>query len=77
MRADYVDDSGADRSGTLYKFTLAPQVSLGDRFLSRPVIRAYATYARWTGGFKGEVGGNDYEDRTSGWAWGMRMEAWW
>ncbi len=75
--ADHVDDSGADRSGTLYKFTLAPQVSLGNEFLSRPVIRAFVTYATWSDSFKGLVGGNDYANDTSGWTWGIQMESWW
>jgi maltoporin len=75
--ADYVDNPGAGQSGTLYKLTLAPQVSLGDKFLSRPVLRAYVTYARWTDGIKGAVGGNDYATRNDGVVWGMQMESWW
>jgi maltoporin len=75
--ADHVQDSGIDRTGTLYKFTLSPQVSLGDKFFSRPVIRAYVTYAAWTDSFKGAIGGNDYMNQTSGWGWGVQMEAWW
>ncbi len=74
---DHVDDSGIHQSGTLYKFTLAPQVSLGNQFLSRPVIRAYVTCATWTDSFKGSVGGNDFANETSGWTWGMQMETWW
>jgi maltoporin len=54
--ADYVTDSGANRTGTLYKLTLAPQVSLGDQFFSRPVIRLYVTYAGWPNSFEGLVG---------------------
>jgi maltoporin len=74
---DHVDDSGIHQSGTLWKISLAPQVSLGNQFLSRPVIRAYVTYATWTKSFEGEVGGNDYANETSGWTWGMQMETWW
>lgn len=74
---DHVDDSGIHQSGTLYKFTLAPQVSLGDKFFSRPVLRAYVTYATWTESYKGYVGGNDYVNDTDGWTWGMQMEVWW
>jgi maltoporin len=74
---DHVDDNGLHQSGTLWKFTLAPQVSLGDKFLSRPVIRAYVTCATWTKSFEGEVGGNDYANETSGVTWGMQMETWW
>jgi maltoporin len=74
---DHVDDSGIHQSGTLYKVSLAPQVSLGDKFFSRPVIRVYVTYAAWTESFKGYVGGSDFMNDTSGWTWGMQMETWW
>ncbi len=74
---DHVDDSGAGPSGTLYKLTFAPEVSLGNKFFSRPILRAYVTYAAWTDGFKGSVGGNDYMDATAGWVWGLQMETWW
>jgi maltoporin len=74
---DHVEDTGINQSGTLYKFTLAPQVSLGDKFFSRPVIRAYVTYATWTESYKGYVGGNDFMNDTDGWTWGMQMEVWW
>ena len=39
--ADWVKDDNAGTDGVLYKLTLAPQVSLGGRFMSRPVIRAF------------------------------------
>ena len=75
--ADYVDDSGAGCRGTLYKLTLAPQISLGEQFFSRPVIRFYVTYAGWPTSFEGKVGGNDYTTATSGLTWGAQMETWW
>jgi maltoporin len=75
--ADYVNDSGTDQRGVLGKMTLAPQVSLGDRFFSRPVIRAFVTYAVWSDGFRGQIGGNDYVNDTSGLTWGIQMESWW
>jgi maltoporin len=45
--------------------------------MSRPVIRAFVTYAAWPTSFKGQVGGNDYVDSTSGWTGGIQMECWW
>jgi maltoporin len=74
---DYVDDSSLNRNGSLYKLTLAPQISMGGKFFSRPVLRAYVTYAGWGNSFEGAVGGNDYANQTHGWAWGAQMEAWW
>jgi maltoporin len=74
---DYVDDSSLPRAGTLYKLSLAPQVSLGDHFFSRPVLRMFVTYAGWSNSFKGAVGGNDYANETQGLTCGVQMESWW
>lgn len=74
---DYVDDSALRTRDYLYKLTVAPQVSLGNLFFSRPAIRGYVTYAGWGNNFRGKVGGPDYLDRTEGWAFGIQMETWW
>jgi maltoporin len=74
---DWVKDESANDSSYLYKLTLAPQVSLGGRFMSRPVIRAFVTYAHWGDDFVGEVGGQDYQARDNGFTYGVQMEAWW
>jgi maltoporin len=74
---DYVRSDSVNPSGNLYKLTLAPQVSLGDRFMSRPVIRAFLTYAHWSDEFVGRVGGNDYQNLSEGLTYGVQMEAWW
>jgi len=75
--ADWVKNDAAGTSDTLYKFTLAPQVSLGGRFMSRPVIRAFFTYATWGDDFVGQVGGLDYANENDGFTYGVQMEAWW
>lgn len=74
---DWVKDEAADTSGYLYKLTLAPQVSLGNKFFSRPVIRGFVTYAQWGDDFQGQVGGNDYANEDHGLTYGVQMEAWW
>lgn len=74
---DWVSDSATGHGGTLGKLTLAPQVALGSEFLSRPVLRAFLTYASWSDGLQGEVGGVSYAGRNSGWTWGVQMESWW
>lgn len=74
---DWVRDTGADTSGVLGKVTVAPQVSVGNQFDSRPVIRAFATAAFWGQDFVGKVGGADYVDKNRGFNAGMQMEAWW
>lgn len=74
---DWVKNDEAGTSDYLYKVTLAPQVSLGRRFMSRPVIRAFVTYGHWGDDFVGQVGGFDYSDRNQGVTFGVQMEAWW
>lgn len=74
---DWVSDTVGGDGGTLGKLTLAPQVSLGDQFFSRPVLRAFVTYGLWSEGLEGEIGGPDYATSESGWTWGVQMESWW
>lgn len=63
--------------GWLRKFTIAPQIGAGRKFFSRPVLRAFLTYASWSNGFRGLVGGVPFEDRTSGLTYGVQAETWW
>jgi len=74
---DWVKDEDAHSSDYLYKLTLAPQVSLGRLFMSRPVVRAFVTFAEWGSDFRGQVGGNDYANEMRGLSYGVQMEAWW
>ena len=74
---DWVKDEKAGTDGNLFKVTLAPQVSLGGRFMSRPVIRAFVTYATWSDDFVGQVGGLDYRTANQGFTYGLQMEGWW
>jgi maltoporin len=63
--------------GWLRKFTVAPQIGAGRKFFSRPVLRVFLTYANWSNGFRGLVGGIPFEDRTSGLTYGVQAETWW
>lgn len=74
---DHVDSKRLNSADQLYKLTVAPQVSLGGRFSSRPAIRAYFTYAAWGDNFVGQVGGLDYASKNHGFSFGMQMETWW
>jgi maltoporin len=74
---DWVSGTASGHEGMLGKITLAPQVSLGDEFFSRPVLRAFLTYAMWANGLRGGVGGPDYASDDEGWSWGVQMESWW
>ena len=63
--------------GWLRKFTIAPQIGAGREFFSRPVLRAFITYANWSEGLKGFVGGPAYLNKTSGFSFGLQAETWW
>jgi maltoporin len=62
--------------GWLRKFTIAPQLAAGRKFFSRPVLRAFLTYANWSDGLRGFVGGTPYLNRTGGLTYGVQAETW-
>jgi maltoporin len=62
--------------GWLRKFTIAPQIGAGRKFFSRPVLRAFLTYANWSDGFRGFVGGVPFMNRTNGLTYGVQAETW-
>ncbi|HWP09535.1 MAG TPA: carbohydrate porin [Polyangiaceae bacterium] len=74
---DWVKDKAAGTQGTLLKVTAAPQISINNRWASRPVVRAFVTGAFWSDDFVGRVGGPDYATSHEGLNAGMQMEAWW
>jgi maltoporin len=63
--------------GWLRKFTIAPQIGAGQKFFSRPVLRAYLTYGNWSDGLRGFVGGVPFQNRTDGFTYGVQAETWW
>ena len=63
--------------GWLRKFTISPQIGAGRKFFSRPVLRAFLTYANWSDGFRGFVGGIPFQNRTDGFTYGVQAETWW
>jgi maltoporin len=63
--------------GWLRKFTIAPQIGAGPKFFSRPVLRTFLTYASWSDGLRGYVGGVPYRNRTNGLTYGVQAETWW
>ena len=66
-----------DAEGVLGKFTIAPQIQPEAKHFARPSIRAFFTYAVWSDGFEGQVGGTSYAKDTSGISAGVQMEVWW
>jgi maltoporin len=63
--------------GWLRKVTIAPQIGAGRKFFSRPVLRTFVTYANWSDGFRGLVGGTPFLKRTSGLTYGVQAETFW
>jgi maltoporin len=74
---DWVKSDPLGTDGHLWKITLAPQISRGGKFFSRPVARAFVTYAAWSEDLKGQVGGFPYENALDGLSYGVQVEAWW
>ena len=73
---DYTSQSGLDK-GSLYKMTLAPQITPFNKILTRPVLRAYFTYAKWSEAFIGQVATNSFAEQSQGLSIGIQMEVWW
>jgi maltoporin len=73
---DYTMQEGIDR-GTVLKMTLAPQIAPLNKIMSRPALRAYFTYAHWSGAFMGQVATSAYADQNQGVSFGLQMEVWW
>jgi maltoporin len=74
---DHTHSSTGQYDGWLRKFTIAPQIGAGRKFFSRPVLRAYLTYADWSDGLRGFVGGIPFQNRTNGLTYGVQAETWW
>lgn len=80
---DEVKPDGASRR-TLNKITIAPQISAGRQFFSRPVLRAFYTYARWNDAAQAAAPAGDtlsatgvFGSSTNGSTFGIQAEAWW
>lgn len=68
----------------LNKVTVAPQLAKGRGFFSRPVLRAFVTYADWNAAARDALenpvaGGATgvYGLKTEGISYGIQVEAWW
>jgi maltoporin len=73
---DRTESGTGQYQGWLRKFTIAPQLGAGRKFFSRPVLRAFLTYANWSDGLRGFVGGTPYLNRTNGLTYGVQAETW-
>ena len=76
---DYVQDDYSRLNSYLFKGTAALRVASGKEFFSRPEVRLFATYAQWGKNFTGYpgVGGDAFNNSTSGMTFGLQCETWW
>lgn len=74
---DRTQSANGQYEGWLRKFTIAPQIGGGRGFFSRPVLRLFMTYASWSNGLRGYVGGRPFRNQTSGLTFGVQTEVWW
>jgi maltoporin len=74
---DHTHNRAANYDGWVRKFTIAPQIGAGRKFSSRPVLRAFLTYASWSDGLQGSVGGIPFANKTNGFTYGVQAEHWW
>ena len=73
---DYSEIETGEEGG-LFKLTVAGELTPEIGFFSRPALRMYLTYAKWSDEFRGLIGGNAHEEDTYGLALGVQMESWW
>lgn len=80
---DEVKPDGGDRR-TLNKITIAPQISAGRQFFSRPALRVFYTYAKWNDAAQAAAPAGDtlsatgvFGSSNNGSTFGIQAEAWW
>jgi maltoporin len=80
--ADFVDPrEGSWRD--LAKVTLAPEIAVGRKFLDRPVVRLFGTYAKWNsaaadnGVVLSDSHMSPFANQRYGLTFGVQAEAWW
>ena len=63
--------------GSLFKLSVAPQITPAFKFLSRPSLRGFATWAHWSDTFRGSIAAATDPNAVRGVAFGVQMETWW
>lgn len=78
---DYIDNQTISKKGWLNKITFSPQLSWDYGFYSRPVLRPFITYAKWSDNLIGDVGnapdGPVFNNKNNGLTYGLSFEIWW
>ncbi len=80
---DLVKKTNGAPPQSLAKFTFAPAIAAGKGFMSRPELRVFATYARWSEAARvatidsAHIYTENYITYLSGWTFGLQGETWW
>jgi maltoporin len=74
---DHTRSDSGQYEGWLRKVTIAPQIGAGRQFFSRPVLRGFVTFANWSDGLRGLVGGTPFGTDKNGVTYGVQLETWW
>ena len=74
---DHTHSRSGGYDGWLRKFTISPELKAGNKFFSRPALRAFLTYGDWSDGLRGFVGGVPFVNKTNGFTYGVQAEHWW
>jgi maltoporin len=82
---DLVKKTNGAPPQSLAKFTFAPAITAGKGFMSRPELRVFATYARWSEAARVATIDSahiytenvNYLTYLSGWTFGLQGETWW
>jgi len=68
---------GDQPGGSLFKLTVAPQITPAMKFLSRPSLRAFVTWAHWSDEFRGRIATATDPNAVRGSAVGVQIDTWW
>ena len=80
---DLVKKTNGSADQSLMKATFAPALSAGKGFMTRPELRTFVTYARWSEAARlavidsARIYTDNYPTYLSGWTFGLQGEAWW
>jgi maltoporin len=80
---DLVEKTNGSAAQSLTKVTFAPAISAGKGFMTRPELRLFGTYARWSEAARlavidsARIYTDNYPTYLSGWTFGLQGEAWW
>lgn len=74
--AGYDEGKNGASNPKLAKLTIAPQLALNAGTWARPVLRAFATYAKWNKDAGTQANGV-FGTKTNGMTFGAQAEAWW